>query len=122
MGIVFGRTGSAEPAFTTLHSFSGNVTHSLPISIRSVPSYLIAKVPMHDLQTPGSKGNSAFTVLAKYIGVFGQVSHSYHLSQSCSILVCETNLLIASHHSTITASEQREATTLNDSPCVEYRG
>ena len=69
MGIIFGRTGSAEPAFTNLSAFSANMTHSLPISIRSVPSYMIAKVPMKEM---APKGNSAFQVLAKYIGVFGQ--------------------------------------------------
>ena len=60
MGIVFGITGTQEPPFTVLSKSPSNY------QIRQYSPYLIAEVP----QIPGQEGNS-FTILAKYIGVFG---------------------------------------------------
>ena len=58
MGIIFGRTGTAEPPFrllTTLSSGSGG----LDISVRSYSPYVIASVPMKN-----GKDNNAFSILA----------------------------------------------------------
>ena len=60
MGIVFGRTGTAEPTFTLLKQFNG-------FSVRQMPGYSIAEVKMASLEDK----NAGFRVLAKYIGVFG---------------------------------------------------
>lgn len=60
MGIVLGITGTQEPPFTVLSKTSSNY------QIRQYSPYLIAEVP----QIPGQDNNS-FTILAKYIGVFG---------------------------------------------------
>ena len=60
MGIVFGVTGTQEPPFTLLSSPQN-------YQVRVYSPYLIAEVP----QLPGQEGNS-FTILAKYIGVFGK--------------------------------------------------
>ena len=70
MGIIFGRTGTAEPPFrllTTLSSGSGG----LDISVRSYSPYVIASVPMKN-----GKDNNAFSILAKYIGVFGEPANT----------------------------------------------
>ncbi len=60
MGIVFGKTGSAEPAFTLLKATNG-------YEIRSYPNLFTASVKM-----PENAPNNAFNLLAKYIGVFGE--------------------------------------------------
>lgn len=62
MGIVFGITGTQEPPFTVLSK-----SPSKNYQIRQYSPYLIAEVP----QIPGQDDNS-FTILAKYIGVFGK--------------------------------------------------
>ena len=64
MGIVFGVTGTQEPPFTLLSSPQN-------YQVRVYSPYLIAEVP----QLPGQEGNS-FTILAKYIGVFGKPENS----------------------------------------------
>ena len=60
MGIVFGITGTQEPPFSML-------SNPPNYQVRMYDPYLIAEVP----QLPGQEGNS-FTILAKYIGVFGK--------------------------------------------------
>ena len=57
MGIVFGFTGTKEPVFRALQS--------LPYEIRYYEPFLVAEV----ISCGGD--NSSFSVLAKYIGVFG---------------------------------------------------
>lgn len=59
MGIVFGVTGTQEPAFQLLRSMGG-------YEVRSYPQYFIAQVKMNQAEE-----NDAFRTLAKYIGVFG---------------------------------------------------
>ena len=71
MGIVFGRTGTAEPPFDLLTTISAG-SDALPISVRSYSPYVIASVPMKTLDG----GDNAFGVLAKYIGVFGQPANT----------------------------------------------
>lgn len=71
MGIVFGVTGAKEPAFTLVHRGSSMY------EIRLYPKYFVAEVPMNvggSIEgTDSEKKNmdTAFGVLAKYIGVFG---------------------------------------------------
>lgn len=65
MGIVFGITGTQEPAFKTLLSKSGPFVSNY--EVRLYTPYFIAEVA----QVPGEDNNS-FGVLAKYIGVFGE--------------------------------------------------
>lgn len=60
MGIVFGMTGTKEPPFTI-------ISNPPNYQIRDYAPYLIAEVP----QVPG-KENESFSILAKYIGVFGK--------------------------------------------------
>jgi hypothetical protein len=60
MGIVFGMTGVEEPKYVLLQS--------KPFEIRSYPPYIVAEVK---LNPSNPEDNSAFRVLAKYIGVFG---------------------------------------------------
>ena len=60
MGIVFGVTGTQEPPYTI-------VSNPPNYQVRIYSPYLIAEVP----QLPGQDNNS-FTILAKYIGVFGK--------------------------------------------------
>lgn len=57
MGIVFGRTGSKEPSYVLLQAS--------PYQIRHYQPYLLAEVD------DGPREGGGFTVLAKYIGVFG---------------------------------------------------
>ena len=57
MGIVFGRTGSAEPTFVLLQQN--------PFPIRHYQPFLLAEVD------EGPTEGAGFSVLAKYIGVFG---------------------------------------------------
>jgi hypothetical protein len=59
MGIVFGVTGTQEPPFTV-------ISNTPNYQVRVYSPYLIAEVP----QIVGQE-NSSFTILAKYIGVFG---------------------------------------------------
>ena len=61
MGIVFGKTGSAEPSFSLLASSAKGY------EVRSYPTLFTAAVAMED-----AGDNNAFSILAKYIGVFGQ--------------------------------------------------
>ena len=64
MGIIFGHTGTAEPAYTVLHSYSTPIK----FEVRRNPSYFIAEVPMEG----NNRENNSFSILAKYIGVFGK--------------------------------------------------
>ena len=60
MGIVFGVTGTKEPAFSLLKAS--------PYEIRKIQSYVVAEI------ASGSSDvdmNKSFGILAKYIGVFG---------------------------------------------------
>ena len=59
MGIVFGRTGCAEPVYNVLASRSS-------YEIREYESFIVASVNM----AKNNEDNS-FNTLAKYIGVFG---------------------------------------------------
>lgn len=63
MGIVFGITGTKEPAYIVIKNFS---TAHIRFEVRKNPEYFIAETPMQD-----EEGNNSFGVLAKYIGVFG---------------------------------------------------
>ena len=67
MGIVFGRTGTAEPPFSLPTKISGPLT----VEVRAYPSYVIASVPMN---TGGD--DQAFGILARYIGVFGEPANT----------------------------------------------
>ena len=62
MGIVFGVTGVEEPAYTVLKTYQT----PLYFEIRRNPQYFIAEAPMQ------AGENSSFSLLAKYIGVFGK--------------------------------------------------
>eukprot|EP00040_Diaphanoeca_grandis_P010840 m.55527 g.55527 ORF g.55527 m.55527 type:complete len:205 (-) comp22091_c0_seq3:100-714(-) len=70
MGIVFGVTGSKEPAFTVIKSGSG-------YEVRKYGEYFLAeyKMPKPDSEI-SEKRNHGFGVLAKYIGVFGKPTNS----------------------------------------------
>jgi hypothetical protein len=65
MGIVFGKTGSAEPAFDMLYRGSSGY------EIRNYGKLLLAEAPMVAPAEGTEKANNAFSLLAKYIGVFG---------------------------------------------------
>lgn len=67
MGIVFGKTGSKEPEFSIIKSYEG-------FEVRKYPALCVAEVPTH-LGAEDPKGNKGFSVLAKYIGVFGTPSN-----------------------------------------------
>jgi len=64
MGIVFGRTGVAEPPFQLLAS-------SATYEIRSYERYFIASVKMTQAESVNRSGGQSFPILARYIGVFG---------------------------------------------------
>lgn len=64
MGIVFGMTGVEEPKYALLQS--------TPFEIRAYPKYMMAQVEMSS-SDPNDK--SAFRVLAKYIGVYGDAEN-----------------------------------------------
>eukprot|EP01036_Dinobryon_divergens_P037591 gene37591-49216_t len=69
MGIVFGVTGSKEPAF--------NLIQSVPFEVREYQPYFVAEVSMR----PGFE-NEAFPILAKYIGVFGNPQNSKQMAMA----------------------------------------
>lgn len=67
MGIIFGRTGTVEPPFSLLTKIPGPIC----IEIRSYSSFVVASVPM----STGSD-DQAFSILARYIGVFGEPANT----------------------------------------------
>jgi hypothetical protein len=64
MGIVFGRTGSAEPAFDLIRSTSS-------YEVRNYGNLFTAVTHIDTAKKDGKMSNNAFSTLAKYIGVFG---------------------------------------------------
>ncbi len=63
MGIVFGKTGVAEPAYKVTQSRGD-------YEIRAYPPYVVAEVRLGE--GPGDTAmKDGFRTLAKYIGVFG---------------------------------------------------
>ena len=62
MGIVFGVTGVEEPAHTVLKTYQT----PMYFEVRRNPQYFIAEAPMQEGE------DSSFSLLAKYIGVFGK--------------------------------------------------
>ena len=86
MGIIFGRTGTQEPKYVVIRTF----TAPIPFEVRKNPSYFIAEVPM---ETAGSEGNHAFSVLAKYIGVFGTPENegSTSLAMTAPVIIDPTH-------------------------------
>lgn len=67
MGIIFGMTGSKEPAYSLIKS-------SLNYDIRYYQPYFVAEVLSNN-----ENDNSSFSTLAKYIGVFGTPENSKKL-------------------------------------------
>ena len=59
MGIVFGSTGTKEPAYKLLRS--------APYEIRVYQPYFVAEVRASE-----NAASDSFRVLAKYIGVYGE--------------------------------------------------
>ena len=80
MGIVFGKTGSAEPTFTLLKATNG-------YEIRSYPHLFTASVKM-----PENAPNNAFNLLAKYIGVFGEPENRQRESLAMTAPVLTTEI------------------------------
>jgi len=77
MGMVFGKTGVAEPAYkvlATVNNSSGTTT-TLPYEIRQYGQRFVAETEY--TTGPGSKDStsSPFRLLARYIGVFGEAAN-----------------------------------------------
>ena len=73
MGIVFGMTGSKEPAFKLIKS--------APYEIRLIQPYCVAEVS----NVGETQINDSFSILAKYIGVFGSPENSKGINAFCSL-------------------------------------
>lgn len=78
MGIVFGVTGTAEPASAMLRSCAA-ANGLVAYEVRRMQPYIVAEVSCNisseNSDSAGSesqKANNGFSVLAKYIGVFGE--------------------------------------------------
>ena len=69
MGIVFGSTGTKEPAFTLLSS-STTTAGSIPYEVRTYPPYFVAEYRDTFDDNDIKKDSKSFRVLANYIGVF----------------------------------------------------
>ena len=65
MGIVFGSTGTKEPGFTLIKTLSGNA------ELRLYRPYVVAEVIDKDSRGETNDNNN-FSLLARYIGVFGK--------------------------------------------------
>ena len=76
MGMVFGKTGVAEPAYKVLATVnSSGTTTTLPYEIRQYGQRFVAETEY--TTGPGSKDStsSPFRLLARYIGVFGEAEN-----------------------------------------------
>ena len=84
MGIVFGFTGTKEPVFRTLQS--------VPYEIRCYEPFLVAEV------NSCVGDNSSFSVLAKYIGVFGDPANESRqpMDMTSPVLVEHSKLAMTS--------------------------
>ena len=77
MGTFFGREGVQEPKYTLLQKE--------PFEIRNYEAYIVAEVPMFE------DDNSGFSILASYIGVWGNPQNQSRQQMSMTAPVIESN-------------------------------
>ena len=82
MGIVFGMTGSAEPAYNVISA--GMLAGG---ELRFYTPFIVAEVP----NPPGRGNGDGFSVLAKYIGVFGEPANEVKRAMAMTAPVTMVN-------------------------------
>jgi hypothetical protein len=106
MGIVFGSTGSKEPAFKTLRSC--NI-----YEIREYGKLFIAEIEKSD------STNNSFKTLAKYIGVFGEPQNrlpdkprTTPIAMTAPVLTTEKKSIAISMTAPVISNEKKESQTM----------
>mmetsp|Transcript_1450 Transcript_1450/g.1987 ORF Transcript_1450/g.1987 Transcript_1450/m.1987 type:complete len:227 (-) Transcript_1450:106-786(-) len=86
MGVVFGKQTVAEPAFDLVYKHSANLSYE----IRRYNTRFAAEVVY--TSTPGEEAdNTPFSILAKYIGVFGKPENESQEAMSMTAPVVKTH-------------------------------